>query len=255
VGQLVEQVVGYTGRPGTLINCLEDLEYRGQFLITSRGDDSRDSGADLVLLIKGHMSKEELKRIGLRTKRGVRERNEKGCSAGGLPYGFTRPKIDPRTGEPTLPLEGGFARAVDADPKRKVFPRTDPAVMVLVTDGADRCLLARQHGWPPGMYSALAGFVEPGETLEECVVRETGEEVGLSVRDLRYCRSQAWPFPASLMIGFRAVATPRPLTLDPTEIEDARWVRRDELRNPDGFFIPPRISLAHRLIQDFLAEG
>jgi len=175
--------------------------------------------------------------------------------ARGMAHWHRAARFDPRTGEPTLPLEGGFARAVDADPKRKVFPRTDPAVMVLVTDGADRCLLARQHGWPPGMYSALAGFVEPGETLEECVVRETGEEVGLSVRDLRYCRSQAWPFPASLMIGFRAVATPRPLTLDPTEIEDARWVRRDELRNPDGFFIPPRISLAHRLIQDFLAEG
>jgi len=177
--------------------------------------------------------------------------------ARGMAHWHRNARFDPKTGAPTVALEGGFARAVGGDRQRKVFPRTDPAVMVLVTDGEDRCLLARQHGWPPGMHSALAGFVEPGENLEECVRRETEEEVGLRVDQLDYRRSQAWPFPRSLMIGFRAVATApeQPLRLDPTEIEAARWVTRDELREPTDFFIPPRISLAFHLIAEFLDEA
>ncbi|MEM9069349.1 MAG: NAD(+) diphosphatase [Myxococcota bacterium] len=148
--------------------------------------------------------------------------------------------------------EGGFARRCDACGEI-VYPRTDPAVMILITHG-DRCLLARQPRFPKGMYSALAGFVEVGETIEECVHRETLEEVGLAVTGVRYVASQPWPFPQSLMIGFRAVATSDAFSLDDDELEEARWVRRDELRNPKGFFYPPPMSLAHHLVQQFLDE-
>jgi NAD+ diphosphatase len=134
----------------------------------------------------------------------------------------------------------------------KVFPRTDPAIMSLVTRG-DRLLLARQPSWPKGMFSVLAGFVEPGETLEQAVARETAEEVGVSVSEIHYLRSQPWPFPCSLMIGFRAEAESDRFRVDGEEIEEARWLTREELRNPEGFFIPPPFSLAHQLIGWFLA--
>lgn len=149
--------------------------------------------------------------------------------------------------------EGGFAR-VCTGCETIVYPRTDPAVMVLITRN-DACLLARQPRFPKGMYSALAGFVEVGESLEQCVERETLEEVGLHVEEVRYVASQAWPFPQSLMLGFRAVSLSGEITLDDDELEEARWFTRDELRNPKGFFYPPPMSLAHRLVQGFLGEG
>jgi NAD+ diphosphatase len=137
----------------------------------------------------------------------------------------------------------------------EVFPRTDPAVMILVTHG-DRCLLARQPMFPKGMYSALAGFVEPGESLEACVLRETLEEVGLEVGAPRYVASQGWPFPQSLMTSFVAEATSDELTLDEDELEEARWVSREELRaifekRSRDFFVPPPMSLAHPLLRSF----
>lgn len=146
--------------------------------------------------------------------------------------------------------EGGFAR-VCTNCEAIVYPRTDPAVMVLITRG-DSCLLARQPRFPKGMYSALAGFVEVGESLEQCVERETLEEVGLQVSDVRYVASQAWPFPQSLMLGFRAESSAGEIVLDDEELEEARWFTRDELRKPQGFFYPPPMSLAHRLVQLFL---
>ena len=105
------------------------------------------------------------------------------------------------------------------------------------------------------MFSALAGFVEPGESVEECVLRETREEVGLDVGELCYFRSQSWPFPQSLMIGFRARATAEAFVLDRDELEEARWFSRQELREPQGFFFPPPVSLAHHMIQAFIAEA
>lgn len=166
--------------------------------------------------------------------------------ARGMAHWHRTARFDPKTGLPTRLAEGGFAR--ESEDGVRLFPRTDPAVMVLVVDG-DRCLLARQPTFPPGMLSALAGFVEPGESLEECVVRETLEEVGLAVRNLRYFASQPWPFPRSLMIGFVAEAEdPSALALDADELESARWVERSELEKPEGFFIPPPFSLAHHLI-------
>jgi len=134
------------------------------------------------------------------------------------------------------------------------FPRTDPCVLVLIVDG-DSCLLGRSKGWPAGMYSALAGFVEPGESLEQAVSREVLEEVGIEVEALRYAGSQPWPFPASLMVGFVAKARTRTIRVDPHELEAARWVTRAELQAPEahGFFVPPPFAIAGRLIAAFTA--
>jgi len=147
-------------------------------------------------------------------------------------------------------VDAGFAK-VCAECETRTFPRTDPAVMVLVIR-EERALLARQHGFPKGMYSALAGFVEPGESLEECAHREVGEEIGLSIRALRYHDSQGWPFPRSLMIGYLAEAGPGEVVLEEEELEEARWFTRGELRSPKGFFYPPPMSLAHHLVQTWL---
>ena len=131
------------------------------------------------------------------------------------------------------------------------FPRTDPAVIMLVTDG-DECLLGRQTAWPHKVYSTLAGFVEPGESLEEAVAREVQEEAGIRVSDVRYHSSQPWPFPGSLMLGFTAVATTRDIELQTDELEDARWFTRDELRAAEEVRLPSQISIARRLIEDWL---
>ncbi len=152
-------------------------------------------------------------------------------------------------GQPSKSDEAGHARACTGC-GAKIFPRTDPAIMALVTHG-ERVLVARQPSWPKGMHSVLAGFVEPGETLEQAVVREVNEEAGLDVNAVHYLQSQPWPFPCSLMIGFRAEAANAELRVDGEEIEAARWVTRAELAAPDGFFIPPPFSLAHQLLALF----
>ncbi len=113
----------------------------------------------------------------------------------------------PRDGSPTHPAAAGWIRLCEAHGHEE-YPRTDPAVICLVHDGADQVLIARQPVWPPGRFSVLAGFVEAGESLEACVARELHEEVGAEVTDIRYLGSQAWPFPRSLMIGFHAARRP-----------------------------------------------
>ncbi len=140
------------------------------------------------------------------------------------------------------------------------FPRTDPAVIMLVHDGGDRCVLGRQPIWPPGMHSTLAGFVEPGESLEEAVAREIHEEVGLKVAvpDVAYHSSQPWPFPSSIMLGFYARADFGNLETADDELESAAWFSRDELHaspEDERFKLPRRDSIARRLIEDWLAEG
>ena len=149
---------------------------------------------------------------------------------------------------------GHLRRCGNQDCGADHFPRTDPAVIMLVADG-DRCLMGRQTEWPEGLYSTLAGFVEPGESLEEAVAREIWEEAGITVRDVRYHSSQPWPFPASLMLGFYATATSTEITLNCDELDDARWFHRDELRNPgDGMRLPRPTSISRRLVDDWL-EG
>ena len=136
----------------------------------------------------------------------------------------------PRCGAPTRPVSAGWATQCTVD-ETLHFPRTDPAVIMLVHDGADRCVLGRGPQWDEGRFSILAGFVEAGESAEAAVAREVQEEVGLRVRRVRYVSSQPWPFPASLMLGFTAVAdSSQPVRLHDGELAEAGWFTRDEVR-------------------------
>ncbi|MET8760999.1 NAD(+) diphosphatase [Lentzea sp. NPDC004782] len=143
--------------------------------------------------------------------------------------------------------------------EREEYPRTDAAVICLVHDGADQVLLARGPEWPEGRFSVLAGFVEAGESLESCVEREIAEEVGVTVRDIRYLGSQPWPFPRSLMIGFEAVADPaEPLRPADGEIAEARWATRADVRKAieepgsvPGLGLAGGASIAYRMLQSW----
>jgi NAD+ diphosphatase len=165
-----------------------------------------------------------------------------------------RNRFSPLSGAETTIEEAGW---VQRDPVTgsPLFPRTDPAVIMLVHDGGDRCVLGRQAVWPPGRFSILAGFVEPGESAEGAVAREIGEEVGLRVTDVRYVTSQPWPFPQSLMLGFTArVDGEDTLRPDDDEIEEARWFTRDQLRSGEGpRALPPPVSIARFIIDRWVA--
>ena len=155
-------------------------------------------------------------------------------------------------GAPTEVSHGGYQRnCTGCDAQH--FPRTDPAVIMLVHKD-DNCLLGRTHHFPRRIYSTLAGFVEPGESLEEAVVREVFEEAGVRVGEVRYMASQPWPFPSSLMLGFHAEAEAMDLNIDPKELEDARWVRREDLDRLEdfGMELPRRDSIAWRLVKAWL---
>jgi NAD+ diphosphatase len=154
-------------------------------------------------------------------------------------------------GAPTAPRNAGHMLACTRC-GTQFFPRTDPAIIVLVTDGA-KALLGRQASWPAGRYSALAGFVEPGESLEQAVAREVEEESGVRITEARYFASQPWPFPASLMLGFHARASAGPVRLD-GELEDARWFELEELRSASNLLLPPLHTIARRLIQAWIAQ-
>jgi NAD+ diphosphatase len=151
-------------------------------------------------------------------------------------------------GAPTKPrLAGHCLRCTSSECGAEFFPRLDPAVIVLVSDG-DYALLGRQPSWPPGRYSALAGFVEAGESLEDAVAREVHEEAGVRARAISYFASQPWPFPSSLMLGFHATADRhQPLQLD-GELEDARWFTCAELAAGAARLLPPPYSIARRLL-------
>lgn len=163
-----------------------------------------------------------------------------------------------RCGSATTMSDAGYRRDC-ADCGAQHFPRTDPVVIMLVVSGND-CLLARSPRFLPGMYSALAGFVEPGETIEDAVRREVHEEAGIPALNVAYHSSQPWPFPSSLMIGCFAEAGGRDLVLDPTELEAGRWFSRDEViailagTHPDGVAAPPKMAIAHQLLRSFV-EG
>ncbi|RJL33507.1 NAD(+) diphosphatase [Bailinhaonella thermotolerans] len=157
----------------------------------------------------------------------------------------------PRCGTETLVTAGGHMRLCPRDESQH-FPRVDPAVIMLVHDGADRCLLARNPSWPERRFSVLAGFVEPGESLEGAVRREVAEEVGIDVTDTRYLGSQPWPFPRSLMLGFFARAVSYDIRMDAEEIAEARWLTREELAlaaTTGEIMLPSEVSIARRLIE------
>lgn len=163
----------------------------------------------------------------------------------------------PGSGTPTESSQSGWVR-VDTEGK-SIFPRTDPAVIVLVRDDEDRILLGNNVLWEPHRFSLLAGYVEPGESLEEAAIREVLEECGLLVGHPRYVASQPWPFPASLMVGFDAVLaagqSPDNLVADGEEIRALRWFSRDELRNClDEIALPGSSSIARYLIEQWFGE-
>jgi NAD+ diphosphatase len=153
-------------------------------------------------------------------------------------------------GAPNRPEGGGFVLACSAEPDaHRSFPRLDPAIIVLVHHD-ERCLLGRQASWPADRFSTIAGFVEPGEALEDAVRREVREETNIRVTHCRYRASQPWPFPASLMIGFHAMAASEDIRLNDAELAEARWLTREELA-AGAVVLPPRASVAWRLIEDW----
>jgi len=150
-------------------------------------------------------------------------------------------------GAATVPVRAGHCMRCSSEGcAQEFFPRLDPAIIVLVTDG-ERALLGRQSTWPAGRYSTVAGFVEPGESLEDAVAREVLEETGVPVTGCRYDSSQPWPFPASIMVGFRAWARPGSPVRVNGELEDARWFSREEIR-AGAALLPPLHSISRRLI-------
>jgi len=151
-----------------------------------------------------------------------------------------------------LPERAGHViRCTNETESHEFFPRIDPAIIVLVTDG-ERALLGRQASWPPGRYSTIAGFVEPGESLEDAVIREVFEETGVLVSYPIYDSSQPWPFPSSLMVGFQARAPRGSDIRIGDELEDARWFTREEIRSDGLPFVPPSHSISFRLISTWL---
>ncbi len=161
-------------------------------------------------------------------------------------------------GQPSMAFDGGWKRIC---PSCKVehFPRTDPVVIMLATHG-EKALLGRQAAWPPGMFSALAGFLEPGESIEEACARELEEEAGLKTTSVRYHSTQPWPYPSSLMIGLIAEVENEDATPDQTELSEVRWFTRAELRDliagkVAGTFAPGRMAIAHQLIKAWAEEA
>ncbi|MDB5651803.1 MAG: diphosphatase [Hyphomicrobiales bacterium] len=180
------------------------------------------------------------------------------AQAKSLLYWHGRHRFCSNCGQPTRVGAAGWRRECDACGAQH-FPRTDPVVIMLITDG-ESCLLGRQARFAPGMYSALAGFVEPGETVEHAVRREISEESGIAVGAVSYHASQPWPFPASLMMGCFGQALSRDVTIDRAELEDARWFSRAEAqamfegRHEGGLKPPQQLAIAWHLLRAFV-EG
>ncbi|MGL4635009.1 MAG: NAD(+) diphosphatase [Beijerinckiaceae bacterium] len=158
-------------------------------------------------------------------------------------------------GQPSVSASAGWKRFCAAC-KSEHFPRTDPVVIMLAVDG-DKCLMGRSPHFPEGRYSCLAGFMEPGETIEQATRREIIEETGIKTGRVRYITAQPWPFPSSLMIGCFAEATSSEITIDAAELADARWFTRDEIKlilkgeHPKGITAPPNMAIAHHIMSLF----
>ncbi|MEE9376113.1 MAG: NAD(+) diphosphatase [Rhizobiaceae bacterium] len=190
--------------------------------------------------------------------------NEMGQMAQGAAYlaWHSSARFCGRCGAATVVQDGGIKRYCSSC-ERETFPRTDPVVIMLIIRG-DKCLLGRSPHFPPGVYSALAGFIEAGETIETAVRRETFEESGIRIGKVSYQASQPWPFPHTLMIGCLGEALEEEIIKDDGELEDCRWFSRDEMRailegkgsiNSAGeqeFFLPPKMAIANRLIVDWV---
>lgn len=163
-----------------------------------------------------------------------------------------------RCGAPTAVAQGGATRVCNKD-QSEHYPRTDSAVIVLVRDVDDRILLGHQPVWPEGRFSCFAGFLEPGETFEQCVQREVHEESGVAVREIDYLGSQPWPFPASIMISFDAITDfPEAARPDGEEITEVKWFSRAEIKEQSDagtLLLPPAMSVARKMIDRWFAQG
>lgn len=181
------------------------------------------------------------------------------AEAKALLHWHARHRFCANCGHPSQVSDGGWRRDCP-NCGAQHFPRTDPVVIMLVIED-EHCLLGRQSRFPPGMWSCLAGFVEPGETIEEAARRETLEEAGIVCGEVRYFASQPWPFPSSLMIGCHAQALSRDIVVDRSELEDARWFSRTEAaamllgRHPQGLTTPPPVAIAHHIIRAWVEGG
>jgi NAD+ diphosphatase len=170
-----------------------------------------------------------------------------------------RHRFCPNCGAPTQPVEAGWRRDCAACSAQH-FPRTDPVAIMLAVDG-ERCVLGRSHRFQPGMWSCLAGYVEPGEAIEDAVRRETKEEAGIICGRVAYFASQPWPFPTSLMIGCHAEALSQEIVVDREELDDARWFERDEValmlarQHPVGFTAPQPVAIAYHIIRAWVEDG
>jgi NAD+ diphosphatase len=170
-----------------------------------------------------------------------------------------RHRFCPNCSAPTKLVEAGWRRDCDRC-RTQHFPRTDPVAIMLAVDG-ERCVLGRSHRFQPGMWSCLAGFIEPGEAIEDAVRREIREEAGIVCGRVRYLTSQPWPFPSSLMIGCHAQVLSREIIVDRTELDDARWFEREEValmlarQHPDGFTAPQPVAIAYHIIRAWVEDG
>lgn len=173
-----------------------------------------------------------------------------------MTYWRARHRFCGACGAPTATQKAGHAlRCVRDECATEVFPRLDPAIIVLVTDPAnEHALLGRQASWPPGRYSTIAGFVEPGESLEDAVAREVAEETTVAVESVSYDSSQPWPFPSSLMLGFHAVAKSGSTPRGSSELEDARWFTRADIASGMPV-LPPPASISYRLVESWFDSG
>ncbi|MCK9294716.1 MAG: NAD(+) diphosphatase [Desulfobulbaceae bacterium] len=171
-----------------------------------------------------------------------------------MSYWHSRNQYCGKCGDKTRISEAGHVRICRNERcNEHYFPSMDPAVIVLVS-AKERCLLGRKKIWPEGMYSTIAGFVEPGETVEDAVVREVQEETGVHVENVAYQHSQPWLFPSSLMLGFTAMAKNEEITIDKNELVDARWFTRNEIK-ADPRLLPYKVSIAYKLITEWLSKG
>ena len=174
----------------------------------------------------------------------------------GLFYWHRNNKFCSFCGSSSIPDNLGHSR-ICTNCNKRIFPRIDPAVIMLITH-KNFCLLGRQRSWPEGMHSTLAGFVEQGETLEQAVERETFEEAGIKIKNIKYQYSQPWPFPSSIMLGYRAESKNKKLNINFDELEKADWYSKEFLRSSpenNSFRMPGRISIARRLIEEWLKEN